>query len=234
MTPTSAELKTAIISELGSNFKYSGNEVPKGESQITKDLDDYIAHICEDVTQAWSDWQSAVKFGGVGVTGAGLGSWTGSGTGGAFDTAFSLSIDPKYGTAGETTLTQSIQNRIKDAFNEWISSFTMAGDTFAGTSTATPSSPGSFNAINAPILLSSRGTTTKFTSLADDVMGGLTGFDLANSIVRNFVDALSNGIKTKFESWRNATNLTNNTVMGGAAAGTGAGSGTSQMNGVIG
>lgn len=230
---TSAELKTAIISELGLNFKYSGDEIPKGESNITQDLDDYLAYICEAVIQAWSNWQSAVKFGGAAVTGAGLGIWTGSGAGGTFNTAFSLSITPKFGTADETTLTTAIQNRIKDAFNEWINSFTMAGDAFTGTSTATQSSPGVFNAINAPILLSSRGTTTKFTSMADDVMGDLTGFDLSNSIVRDFMDAFSNGLKTKFDSWRSTANLVNNAVTGTAAAGTGAGSGTSSISGVI-
>jgi hypothetical protein len=231
--PTSSELKTAIINQLGSNFKYANTPIPTGEGGISKDLDDYLAHLCGAIAQAWSNWKSTVKFGGVAVSGSGIGTWTGYGNGGVFDRTLQLSIGSFFNVQGEQILTSAIASRFAAAFNEWVGSFVFVGVQYTGTSTATAQNPGTFTAQNVPTPLSSSGTTTQFNALGSSLRSDLTGFDLSKGLAGEFVDALAAGLKAKFDAWRSSTMIVSNTVTGAAAAGSGSGSGTSLMNGIV-
>ena len=229
--PSASELKTAIIGHLPSDFKPSGNEVPKGEGGITQALDDWLLQVCTGIASAWSTWQSTAKFGGATVSGAGIGAWTGSGSGGVFSTTPTLSLSAKYGTTDETILMNALKTKFQAAFNQWVSSFTLSGCIFTGTSTATPVNPGTFTANNAPQTLAI-GTTTLMSSLGAD-MKSACGFDYANSKSGAFMDALGSALSSKFNTWRSASTMTSNSVTGAAVAGTGNGTGASLVNGVI-
>ena len=229
--PSASELKSAIIGQLPSDFKPSGNEVPKGEGGITQALDDWLQTVCSGIATAWSTWQSSVKFGGVAVSGAGVGAWSGSGSGGSFSTTLSLTLSPKYGTDGETKMMNAVKDKFQAAFNQWVGSFTFAGRTFTGTSTATPTNPGTFTATNAPVPLSS-GSSGLMSTLGSDIKS-VCGFDYGNSKSGVFIDTLASALASKFNTWRSASNVTSNSVTGVAVVGSGNGSGSSQLNGVV-
>jgi hypothetical protein len=229
--PSASDLKTAIIGQLPSDFKTGGTEIPKGEGGIPKALDDWLQAVCTGISTAWSTWQSTVKFGGASVTGLGIGTWTGVGSGGAFNASLSLNLNSMYGTVGETKMIGAVKDKFQAAFNAWVSGFALVACPFNGTSTATPTSPGPFTAINAPATLNN-GPVTLMSSLGSDIKS-VCGFDYANSKSGQFMDAVATALASKFQTWRTASHVTTNGVSGTAVAGTGSGSGTSQMNGVV-
>ena len=220
-TPTSAEIKAEIISDLDSYFKNPTN--------ITTQLDAYIEAITDGIASAWSTWQSNVGYSGDSVSGAGLGIWTGTGGGGSFDTTISITITDPYLTTWSTAAIDAIQNGWESKFNTWVGGYSFAGSvTWTGTSTATESKVGTFDA-DAVELLSTYGTAP--TGVATDIKGRMVGFDFPNAKSGLFIDAIGSALETKFNSWAGATSVDVN-VTGVAAAGTGNGTGTSQ-NGVV-
>ena len=221
---SSASLLSAIKLALTARMKMNNGDTT---SETTKLLQD----ISNEIATKWKDWASSVTFGGVTVSGAGVGTWVGTGSGGVFSKTITINIPYTYDTEGSKKMIDSLNARITAAFNEWINSFTFSGVSFNGTSTATPSSPGTFNAINIPTSLSLAGTTTKFGTLANDIKGDLN-FE-KDSIADDLFIAIQNTVKDQFDSWRNESNITNNSVTGTAASGAGTGSGNSLNDGVI-
>jgi hypothetical protein len=222
--PSSNSILSAIKLELPDEMKKNNGDVTDALSQMLND-------ICNSVNGAWSTWASEVKFGGATVSGLGIGTWTGTGIGGSFSKTISMTIPYTYDTDGSKKLIDSLNSRIGAAFNEWINSFTFAGVTYTGTSTATSSSPGTFNATNSPTSLSSSGTIAKFGTLANDMYNDL-GFESA-SIVVDLLSAVQTATTNLFNTWRSSSTITGNSVSGTAASGAGTGSGTSSNDGVI-
>lgn len=222
--PNDFQIKQTIIGDLDGEFKqYHGG--------ITSELNQYLISICVDLDTAWNDWQSQVKFGGASVSGMGIGGWSGNGNGGAFNMQFSLNLNPKYNTPDEAKLTSKLNARIKEAFNSWISSYQFAGVSFVGSSTATPQSPGAFNAMNTPINISS-GNKSGFANLGSLVRSDM-GWDYSKSKTGLLADAICSAIKSLHDSWVSSTFIMNNSAMGVAAPGSGNGASASSMDGMV-
>ncbi|MGA9407362.1 MAG: hypothetical protein WBW71_09550 [Bacteroidota bacterium] len=224
--PSSADLMTAIKSYLPSTMKHNA-----GNTDTTPELTALLQDICDEVTGEWSNWASSTKFGGVTVSGAGIGTWAGSGTGGNFNSIISMSIPHTYNTDATKKLEDKLSFRITAAFVQWSISFIFNGATYSGTSTATTNNPGTFTAQNTPVSLNSAGTVTKFGTLASDVFTDLA-FQ-TGTIVMQLLNAIQSGLQSKFNAWRSASTVTGNSVSGTAVAGTGNGSGTSSIDGSI-
>ena len=225
-----AALRVRQVSKISSRIT---NRLPKTfiHSPITNELQQWIDHISDEISIAWNNWQMGVKFGGVTVSGVGIGAWTGTGTGGKFDSKLSLNISPLYGTDGEKLVFDSLSHRFAAAFNEWVSSYEFSGVAYSGTSTATPTAPGTFSAISAPTSLNS-GLRDKFSTLSDDICIDI-GFDLSKSKIKEFLDTVQDGLSTEFNQWRSESVVGGDSVSGTAIIATGAGSGTSSDDGVI-
>jgi hypothetical protein len=221
---SSSTILLAIIGALTARMKMNNGTTT---SETTKLLQD----ISNEIATKWKDWATSVKFGGVAVSGAGIGTWVGTGSGGVFSKTITIKIPYTYDTVNSKKMIDSLNTRITAAFNQWINSFTFSGVSYNGTSTATSSSPGAYNVINVPMSLSSSGTVAKFQTLANDIKGDLN-FE-KDSIADDLFTAIQNTVKDQFDSWRNESKITNNSATGTAASGAGTGSGNSLNDGVI-
>jgi hypothetical protein len=221
--PSSNSLLSEIKKNLDSSMK-------KKDGSITDELEKMLRDVCDNIANQWDDWAGSVKFGGSTVVGLGVGAWAGAGTGGSFSKTIEINIPPTFDTDGSNKLAKYLSGNITDAFNQWINSYTFAGIAYSGTSTATPTSPGTFNAQNAPAPLTT-GIATKFSTLASAVESQL-GFE-GGSIISKLLKAIETGLMTKFEEWRSSSMITSNTVSGTAVVTTGSGTGSSSNDGVI-
>lgn len=236
--PTSIQLKTAIISNLPlytydetQSYIVGGYKTAGGV--ITGGLNNFLTSICADISTAWSTWQSNVVYSGDTVVGAGLDTWAGTGSGGAFSIDLALTISDNFGqfqiTTPLTVFVTAIQTAWQTKFNAWKTSYHFSDVAFSGTSTATSQNSGIFDAVATPTKLNTFGTAPSGTDTL--IKSNMTGFNFTNSQVAVLTAAIGTGLESVWATWAAASTVSP-TATGVAAAGSGSGTGVS-MNGVI-
>jgi hypothetical protein len=244
VVPSQSDLKNAIELAALADLK-------QNNKAIMPALSDFMDHFCKDLSTCWSAWAAGgidpvtkaditkVKFGGVTVSGMGIGAWSGTGSGGSFDSTITISLSSFYNTTDERKLLNSMQTRLTAAFNEWIKSFVFTAAPYTGSSNATTNNPGATTGVtNSPVLLSSSGTIVKFGTLSADIVKDL-GYPMktektAGSIIDKLTDAIQSGVSSQFKSWRTNSSISLNTMPSmTATAGTGTASGSSSNDGAI-
>jgi len=204
-------------------------------------FDEFLDKLSEGFSTGWDSWQSGITGGENVVTGAGLGTWVGIGLDGVLveGTPLDFTIDvtnkPPRFTEFETELVLALKNE----FNSWATSFVFTSVPYSGTSLATPDDPGDFNAVGAlpPAPIGTLGTGTNPQAIRPIVVSALDalGFDSSNPEFRlNYLlDAIDTALASIFTTWLGSTNFSGDSVSGTAAPGSGAGSATSDGNGVL-
>jgi len=234
--PTAEDITSAIIAALPEHTTNEAGEIISGykdiAGNITTGLLNFLGQVCSDISTSWTTWQAGVIYAGDSVTGSGIGAWVGTGGGGVFDINMSLSISDNFGQAQimpeVSEFVEAISIGWQTKFNAWKTSYSFTPVSWAGTSTATPITPGVFVAAASELLIT-HGTAP--TGVGDLIKTNMPSFDLDNAQVGDLVDAIGTALETLWATW--ATNSTvSPSVTGVASAGSGTGSGTS-VSGVV-
>jgi hypothetical protein len=221
------------VSALVSKFKslYTATLSPEGE--------EYVETFFGKLSSSWGTWQSGIKVGGATVNGVGVGAWAGSGGGGSAQGG-PFQLEPfvfKKQAKPQEKLTLAFGKAVRAKFSDYISSVKTKPLSYVGASTASPTSPGNFNAVNVPTPLVSAFTGTTPQGIAQIVLAELTppDFDISNpqAKTKELVNAIAGAIEQVFtETWLTSSSLSGNSVSGPAAP-TGTGSSPSLLDGTI-
>lgn len=205
----------------------------------TSYVDEYVDKLFKEVESAWKKWEKSVKFGGLTVTGAGIGAWSGVGSGGAATAQpFELVIFPFYqNTPQHQKMLQGLAAALKQKFALWTASFTIPTVQYLGSCGASPISPGPFSANVVPTPVGTL-VTTDISGIKDIWEATLTppDFNLTHPQARtkDMTQAVSSAIEKAFSSlWSTTTMISGSTVMGVGTPGAGVGNGVSQANGQL-
>lgn len=197
----------------------------------------FLNDLSGQLASQWSSWQSGLTGGMNTVSGAGIGVWSGVGSGGTITEGGPLQIVVNTWPAPAfQQYVGHLRDVIKEKFNLWTTSFVFSSVPYLGSSTATPISPGSFTATgaNPPAPIGILGSGTNPSNIKSEVESRLTSpFDLPRASLHILNQAIEDTIIEQFGIWLNTSMFSGDMVTGAAAAGSGSGSGTSQGNGVI-
>ena len=197
----------------------------------------FLNDLSSQLASQWSSWQSGLTGGKNNVTGAGIGVWSGVGSGGKITEGSPLEIAiTTYSAPAFQQYVGVLKDVFKEKFNLWATSFVFSATPYLGTSTATPLSPGSFNATgaNPPAPIGTLGSGTNPSAIKSTIESRLTSpFDLPRASLHILNQAIEDTIIEQFTIWLTSSMFSGDSVTGVAAPGSGSGSGTSQGNGVI-
>ena len=224
--PSSSVIFNGIDSRLGSSFS----------SPRHARFSQFLNEFSSSLASQWASWQSGLTGGKNNVTGLGIGVWSGTGGGGTITEGSPLEINlTTYPPGAFQQYVTALKSTIKTKFSGWASSFTFSSVPYLGSSTATPLSPGSFNATgaNPPAPIGTLGSGTNPSGIKSGVESQLGSFDLGKSAIPVLDQAIEDTISEQFSIWLNSSLFSGDTVAGVASPGAGSGSGTSQGNGVI-
>lgn len=242
--PPGSAIKGLILSQLPSHYR-------------VQNFDLYLTALCAELSTAWGKWVSDAAWGNCVVVGAGVGGWAGVGAGGRFNKVGTVRMDPdavinamgwpsKQGYKAEFTQSQrklilNISKVLDDKFSSWSKTVVFAGVGFVGTSTATPLSPGTFDARNVPTPLIACGVVPPISGVAsalnDKLKTGEDGepFNIDHQFarVKELTSAIGFGVQSSFSQiFLTTTMAAQNSVKGVASPG-GVGSATSGSNGKL-
>lgn len=247
-SPTANQIGQAVINALPASFKSGPTRAayPSNFDSATglhKSQLAFINQLASDLAGAWTSWMGQLLFGGVSVTGLGIGTWAGTGGGGRFQTNslnFTIGLPSGFSaTPANTTMRQAIQAATINKFRDFITKYTTQAAIldFVGTSTATIITPGAFLAVNDPIaLLPAQATSVVLETAAQvqsDIMGRLSGFGQAQTIDPAFYSAYSQALIQVFTYFMTNSEILDNTATGPSVPPVGAGVGVSLTNGVV-
>lgn len=222
--PSAAAILSGIDSRLGSPFQ---SPRPAG-------LTSFLTDLSSAINSAWAAWEAGITGGGNTVNGSGLGTWSGTGMDGTLTEGTPMTPTVStYSTPEFQEYANAVKTVLQNKFNLWVTTFVFTLVAYAGTSTATPISPGSFDAQNTPAAIGTLGNGTNPSGIKADIETLLTSFDLGNSAVPVLNQAIEDTIIEEFTNWLASAQFSGDTVSGDAAAGDGSGSGTSDGNGTI-
>lgn len=201
----------------------------------------WVNAISSGTSQAWSQWHSGLTGAKASVTGVGIGGWAGTGTGGKLTQGqpFLTSIIPPFERTTEPLqmLIDAIHAELEMQFTRYASSFSFGPLPFVGTSTATPTSSGSFSANLTPGPLAGyKASATTPNSIATGIKSRLPeppyDFSSGASVILEFLQAVETSILDQFTIWEMSV-FSGDSVSGSASAAVGAGSGTSTGSGTL-
>lgn len=197
----------------------------------------FLNELSSSLASQWSSWQSGITGGKNSVNGLGIGAWSGVGSGGTLTEGSPLTISVHtYPAPAFQQYVDALRDVIKEKFNTWVTSFAFSSVPYLGTSTATPISPGTFNATgaNPPAPIGTLGSGTNPANIKSEVESRLSSpFDLSKSALHILDQAIEDTITEQFTIWLNSSMFSGDSVTGVASPGSGSGSGTSSGNGVI-
>lgn len=215
--PSAAQMKNQAKALYGQQFGAEGEE--------------YMDLLFEKISKAWDTWQKSIKVGSLMVSGGGVGAWAGTGTGGTL-TGQPFILEPfsfKNNSAQQLKFTKALGDALKAKFTPWPMSYKISVVNFAGTSGASPTSPGPVNASCAPTPLSTAGSGTSPSGIADVWAKSLTPpefqLDNPNAKSGDLIKAIGKVIEQSFQSvWLVTTMISGNSVSatgtpGGVVAG---------------
>ena len=208
--------------------------------QQTPYVDEYTLKLFAEIERAWILWQNGITFGGLTVTGAGIGGWSGIGTGGTAseNTKFKISPFPFYQTTEQhRKFILGLSYALEKKFSEWAKNFTLSTVQYVGGSTASPTSPGNFTASVSPMPVGTL-VTNNVDGIAELWKEKLTvpdfNIDHPQARTKEMVAAVSGAIEKSFKTlWALSTTINGSTASGLASVGVGAGNGTSQKDGKL-
>jgi len=186
--------------------------------------EEYLKAILGAVEKAWDKWQTSLKWGGNTVNGAGVGAWSGSGSGGVMTgDPFELKdFSFKGNSPQQKKFTKALADALAEKFPDWVSSYKINGTSYTGTSGATPTAPGPVQAQSAATPLQAGGKGTEPSGIAALWKSALKppDFDLNNPQCKSgkLMDAIAKTIENEFKS----TWLLTAKLMGNSLAATGA------------
>lgn len=218
----------------------------------------FVTALTDETSTAWGSFINGSKWGKLTVTGAGVVPiWAGVGLGGSIKAPkFKLDVDAikKAGELKHPASEKMLKNLAKvleAKFKDWASSYKFAGVAYLGSSTALPpappalpvGAPGTFNAINTPpVPLIAAGVGMPLMGIAKAWEDKLSSTEDGDAFkvdhpycrVKDFTKAYATAIESSFtQIFLTTTMVMGNSVSGTAAAGTGAGSATSEEDGKL-
>lgn len=186
---------------------------------------EYLSKLFGALSSAWQTWQDGLAPSGILVTGSGAGAWTGVGAKGALTggtlsaTPFSFGADSPY----QIIFQRAVFDAAAAEFTRWASTFTFTAVNYTGTSSATPSNPGSAQAFNVPSPIGTAGSGSNPSQIHQLILARLTppNFDLSNpeAGAGNFAKALATGIETTFATWLTTALFSGDEFNAGVGAG---------------
>lgn len=172
----------------------------------------YVEALFGAVEKAWKSWQDSILFDGLIVTGAGVGAWSGVGSGGVMTSAPFLATAPSFGANSpeQVQFTQALLTVLGEKFTRWPTTYKFSALNYLGTSGATPVNPGPVSAQNLPTQLKAAGAGGPISGIADDWAKQLKPpvWDLENPQARSkpLIAAIGKTIEMTFESiWLTTT-----------------------------
>ena len=226
--PTASALRSEFLAALDGLFK-------DDSGSVTSEQDEWLDALTSALSSAWQDWEDNISGGALTVSGSGLGTWTGTGDGGSLSEGVALdwTAQPSFGRTGDLAeLDDALGDHTADRFATWAGDYSFSGASYEGTSTATSSSSGTFEA--TPVgteVLANIGSGTAPSAVKGDVLSTLdgqgwnTGADQAE--IDTWLAAYDAMIQNQFDEWLAGVTWNDNFVSGAAASGTGSGSATS-------
>lgn len=225
--------------------------------QNVQHFDFYLTALSAEASSSWKKWIDAGKWGGCTVVGAGVGGWAGVGAGGKFTAVGKFQMNPtkviddagwssqeKFRADMAKSQIKFILNLSKvldDKLSTWSKSVVFAGLGYSGTSTATPLSPGTFNARNVPTPLVACGVVPPISGVVSALHSKLVSsedgdpfnIDHQHARVKEFTSAVGGAIEAAFvQIFLTTTKAAQNSVQGVAAPG-GVGSARSGSDGKL-
>jgi len=232
--PSQSNLEGALLSALPAVFK-------DGAGEVTSEQAEWVRALTEAMSSAWTDWQDGIIGGGLNVKGTGTPVWKGTGDGGGLseNTVMEWTSSPSFGKTQELTeLDAALAGEVKKRFTTWVASYSFTGASYKGTSTATSSSSGTFDAeAIGTEAISDIGSGTPPSDVKPDVLTTLDGKGWrpgkAEAKIDQWLGAFDTMLQEQFQVWLGQTVWVDNTVRGPSASGTGSGSGTSKSDGAL-
>jgi hypothetical protein len=225
MTPSGPELQGYLYGALPSQFDQSFGT-----------LQQFVTGECQDIAQAWALWQSGLLAGLNNVTGNGIGAWAGVGAGGGLKESSQFNVThswPHSDPAGYwNTLKAAITSELKKQFSAYASSYAFSSVPYLGSSTAGPTSPGVFVAVNTPGTLVAYGAGQAPTAVGQGIQGQLPG-NWKTDVLPLFLDALGTAVQQAFQRWQESAQVSGDTATGPSSPGSGTGAGVSAGTGTI-
>ncbi len=214
-----------------------GRLTPPFQSPRHSSFNQFLNDLSSQLASQWSSWQSGLTGGKNNVSGLGIGAWIGTGGGGTITEGSPLEIAvTTYSAPAFEQYVGVLKDVFKEKFNLWTTSFVFSAVPYLGTSTATPLSPGSFNATGAtpPAPIGTLGSGTNPASIKSEIESRLSSpFDLPKASLHILNQAIEDTIVEQFSIWLLSSMFTGDSVTGAAAPGSGSGAGMSQGNGMI-
>jgi len=181
---------------------------------------EYVDMLFSKVEEAWKKWQDGMSWGGLAVSGGGVGAWSGTGSVGQLQAASPFAMAPfifKVGSPQQTKFTKGLSDALSQKFNAFPASFKFKSVTYTGTSGATPIAPGPVSAQSAPIAMAIAGNGQSPSGIADVWKGFLTppDFDFSNPNAKSgdLLKAIADTIEQSFQTvWLQTTMLQANAV----------------------
>jgi hypothetical protein len=208
-------------------------------------FDKFRAALANEIAKQWGTWLKSCKWGGLAVTGQGIGAWAGNGNGGVL-TASSMTISPDavFSGAGFTVQTDaaklflnSLRDVLQNKFSTWVSSVKFKGVSFVGTSTATPLAPGAFMANNTPMPLIAISTAPPISGIRpiwESQLRAIFKVDSDACSIKKFTYAVSSSVEELFVSQFLSTTMgMGSSATGPAAPSTGSGASVSTTAGKL-
>jgi len=188
---------------------------------------EYIDMLFSKVEEAWNKWQDSMSWGGLTVSGGGVGAWSGTGAVGQLQAASQFAMPPfifKAGSPQQTKFTQGLSDALSQKFNMFPASFKFKSVTYTGTSGATPTAPGPVSAQSAPAAMAIAGSGQAPSGIAAAWKASLTppDFDFSNPNAKSedLLKAIADTIEQSFQTvWLQTTMLQANAVSTAGAPG---------------
>jgi len=184
----------------------------------------YLDGIFGAVEKAWKTWQDSIQFGTLVVNGAGVGAWSGVGSGGIM-TGGPFLVEPvSFGADSpeQVQFTQGLISALQTKFTPWPASYKFSSLNYIGTSGATPINPGPVSAQNIPTQLAAVGAGQPISGLADLWIQSLPPpvWDLDNPQAKSkpLIKAIASTIETTFQSTWLATTIAQGSLITTAGA----------------
>lgn len=219
----------------------------------------FINAVGNEITTQWSNWIKSMKWGGLKVhgfgkmplpSGFGTSEWTGTGDNGkltadpyriSVDTILNSVIFAPHRTPATVKLLNDLNTVLGQKFDAWVSSYTFANVPYKGTTTATDSYSGVFDATNITANLftlghgdNPSGIQSAWEAMLTSLPQPVFRIDHPLCRVRNLTNAVSSVVEQQFIQFFlvNTVGL-NNTVSGASKAYSGEGTDTSKNDGTI-